>query len=88
MYFVKAKWPRDWITTAEGILRDEWTKHYKKSVEPGPAETMVLLRVVPMIDFGAVGDELLVHIDTDSFTDLAEASRASTCSSYSVFASI
>ena len=40
-----------------------------------------------MIDFGAVGDELLVHIDMDSFTDLAEASRASTWSSYSVFAS-
>ena len=41
MYFVKAKWPHDWITTAEGILRDEWTKTYKTSVEPGPAETMV-----------------------------------------------
>jgi hypothetical protein len=38
---VKAKWPRDWITTAEGLLRDEWTKNYKMSVEPGPAETMV-----------------------------------------------
>ena len=41
MYFVKAKWPWDWITTAEGILRDEWTKTYKTSVEPGPVETIV-----------------------------------------------
>jgi hypothetical protein len=41
LYFVKAKWPRDWITTAEGILRDKWEKNYKTSVEPGAAETTV-----------------------------------------------
>jgi len=41
LYFVKAKWPRDWITTAEGILRDEWTKNYKASVEPDPTESTV-----------------------------------------------
>jgi hypothetical protein len=27
--------------TAEGILRDEWEKNYKTSVEPGAAETTV-----------------------------------------------
>ena len=41
MYFVKAKWPRDWITTAEGILRGEWTKTYKVPVESGPTVTTV-----------------------------------------------
>ena len=46
MYFVKAKWPRDWITTAEGILRDEWTKNYKLSVGPGPTEPTVRSSVV------------------------------------------
>jgi hypothetical protein len=41
LYFVKAKWPRDWITTAEGILREQWIKNYKPSMGPNPTETAV-----------------------------------------------
>ena len=41
LYFVKAKWPQDWITTAEGILREEWTKNYKVSMEPSTTATVV-----------------------------------------------
>lgn len=33
-YFHKAAWPREWITTAEKILRAEWDTNYKpKTIE-------------------------------------------------------
>ena len=28
-YFIKAKWPQEWITTAEELLREQWAKYYK-----------------------------------------------------------
>jgi hypothetical protein len=28
---VRAKWPQHWITTAEEILKEQWTKYYKVS---------------------------------------------------------
>jgi hypothetical protein len=27
-YFTKAKWPREWIKTAEDLFRQEWETHY------------------------------------------------------------
>lgn len=33
-YFSKAGWPRDWISTAEEILRNEWDSNYKPTVTP------------------------------------------------------
>jgi hypothetical protein len=33
-YFTNAKWPREWITTAERILRDEWSSNYKPKDVP------------------------------------------------------
>jgi hypothetical protein len=32
-YFVRAKWPREWITTAEQILREQWEMHYKPAAQ-------------------------------------------------------
>jgi hypothetical protein len=46
---VKAKWPQDWITTAEGILRDEWMKNYKVSVESGTIEVVVCCLSTPQL---------------------------------------
>jgi len=28
-YFLKAGWPREWVQTAEDLLRTEWEKNYK-----------------------------------------------------------
>jgi hypothetical protein len=28
-YFIKAKWPQNWISTAEDLLREHWEKDYK-----------------------------------------------------------
>jgi hypothetical protein len=37
MYFAKAKWPQDWIKTAEAILREQWEGHYKGNAGPAAA---------------------------------------------------
>lgn len=34
LYFVKAKWPQEWISTAEQLLRDHWVKYYKPTTNP------------------------------------------------------
>ena len=31
IYFVKAKWPSDWIVMAEALLREQWTKSYQQA---------------------------------------------------------
>ncbi|KAJ7359547.1 hypothetical protein DFH08DRAFT_801337 [Mycena albidolilacea] len=35
-YFVKAKWPREWIQTAEDLVRHEWNTYYKKDLTALP----------------------------------------------------
>jgi hypothetical protein len=30
-YFARAKWPREWITTTEDILRNQWETYYQPS---------------------------------------------------------
>jgi hypothetical protein len=40
-YFVKAKWPHEWITTAQKILKDEWTKNYKVAAVTSTSDTPV-----------------------------------------------
>ena len=38
-YFIKAKWPREWIDTAEWILRDQYEMYYKpNAVQPTVAQ--------------------------------------------------
>jgi hypothetical protein len=46
-YFVKAKWPRDWIATAEDILREHWSVYYK----PATADTRTPERAVSSMSF-------------------------------------
>jgi hypothetical protein len=41
MYFHKAKWPRDWIQMAEGLLRAQFNQFYKTAVEE-PAQTVII----------------------------------------------
>ncbi len=43
-YFTEQEWWEDWITTARGILRNEWNGHYKPEalsvpMQPVPAPT-------------------------------------------------
>ena len=33
-YFYKAGWPPEWITTAEALLREEWSSNYKPAIIP------------------------------------------------------
>ncbi|KAJ6559259.1 hypothetical protein B0H10DRAFT_1846034, partial [Mycena sp. CBHHK59/15] len=40
-YFAKAKWPREWIKTAEDLVRYEWETHYKPQTKKKTAEPNV-----------------------------------------------
>jgi len=33
-YFINAGWPREWVTTAERLLREEWSSNYKPKDVP------------------------------------------------------
>jgi hypothetical protein len=37
VYFKQARWPQEWISTAEELLREQWTKNYQPAVVPKPA---------------------------------------------------
>lgn len=41
MYFAKAKWPREWIQTAEDLVRHEWETYYKLQTNKKTAEPNV-----------------------------------------------
>jgi hypothetical protein len=43
-YFHKAGWPREWITTAENILRAEWNTNYKPKTIEADDTSLVCLR--------------------------------------------
>ena len=37
-YFIRAKWPQQWITDAETLARKVWTEKYKKEMPPPAAQ--------------------------------------------------
>jgi len=41
-YFHKAGWPREWITTAEELLRTEWNTNYKVKAVPTESTPIVV----------------------------------------------
>jgi len=43
-YFQKAGWPRDWIRTAEDLLRKEYDKNYKLEASEMPKNTSTAVR--------------------------------------------
>jgi hypothetical protein len=42
-YFHKAKWPREWITTAEELFREQWETYYKRTPTLTTSATVSLL---------------------------------------------
>jgi hypothetical protein len=46
-YFQKAGWPREWIRTAEDILRKEWETNYKPGVSGSVQDAVVCFDFVP-----------------------------------------
>jgi len=44
-YFHKAGWPCERITTAEGLLQDEWNANYKQKTMPAEMQPMVVMHL-------------------------------------------
>ena len=44
-YFHKAGWPREWITTAEALLREEWNSNYKPTITPIENTSVMVTRI-------------------------------------------
>lgn len=57
-YFVDQDWKEEWITTAKGLLRDEWNDHYKPDGDTVPARQ-------PRADTsrGTKADDLFAQLD-------------------------
>jgi len=48
-YFQKAGWPREWIRTAEDILRKEWETNYKPSMSDSVQEAVVCFDLFQLV---------------------------------------
>jgi len=45
-YFRHEKWPQEWITVAEDILREQWRTHYKPAEDNAPSSSVCFSIVV------------------------------------------
>ena len=69
-YFHKAGWPREWITTAEDLLRNEWNVNYKpKTIQTVmiPAAVMHLYSICIYMKYTKLTSSLyrLCHLETN-----------------------
>jgi hypothetical protein len=63
-YFRHEKWPQSWISTAEDVLRDLWTRHYKPKDQDSSSSATVCLSNVFLMNFDSSSTSLSVTMST------------------------